>query len=226
MNNHLPEYRLPRKARQRGICLAWVAGLILCASPAWGSEIRVALSGDGEYPGVLSLKKETREIKRLCFVGIHGKGRIDRGFIRKLEQAGIPEGTFRVTGPMPEENWPAGIFLKNGALRMKPVSEAAGSNLRKMGLQGLAIHGRDFYPVAQRLVQKKQMIGFYSRQLFKRLKTYWGALGITNWDMDRLYDFWRHNTQSPDEWRVTVVAVANKQIRKLCQPPEVKRKPD
>ncbi len=199
---------------------------MLWSAPVWGSEIVLQLSTDEEYPGVLSLKKGSSKIQRLCFVGVQGKGQIDRAFIRKLSGLEIPVGNYKVTGPLPREGWPAGIFLKNGALRFLPVSTEGQKKMQAMRRKGLAIHGRDFYPVVMPLTQKKELIGFYSDMLFERLTENWGALRITNWDMDRLYDFWSRNTVSPDEWQVHVRSISKDTIRKLCKPPVVKRKPD
>ncbi len=200
--------------------------LMLGSTPVLGSEITLRLSGDAEYPGVLSLKKCNKEIKRLCVVGVQGKGQIDRAFIRKLSGMEIPAGEYKVTGPLPEENWPAGTFLKNGALRFLPVTADGRKKIQPTGRNGLAIHGRDFYPVVMPLAEKKELVEFYNDLLFERLIRRWGALRITNWDMDRLYDFWSRNTASPDEWKVHVQAITQEKIRKLCQPPIVKRKPD
>ena len=223
LNNFL---RIPAQGFLPGFAV-WVGvALIMCATPALGSEMVVRLSGDVEYPGVLSLKKEEKEIKRLCFVGVQGKGQVDRGFIRKVAQMEIPAGEYGVTGPLPEENWPAGIFLKNGALRLQPASKGAQNRIQKTGRKGLAIHGRDFYPIVMPLAKKKRLVNFYNDLLFERLTRHWGALRITNWDMDRLYDFWSRNTESPEEWKVRVLSVPKETIRKLCKPPVVKRKPD
>ena len=210
------------------LVLAGLAGicLMLCATPAWSSEMILQLSGDVEYPGVLSLKKGKNEIQRLCFVGVQGKGQVDRRFVRKLAQMEIPSGDYRVTGPLPQENWPAGTFLKNGALRLQPVSQAAQDRIQDMGRKGVAIYGRDFYPIVMPMAKKKKLVDFYNNLLFERLTRYWGALRITNWDMDRLYDYWSRNTISPDEWQVQVRSTAWEAIRKLCKPPVVKRKPD
>ena len=211
-----------------GRVLAFSLGayFMLWAVPLQGSEMVLQLSGDVEYPGTLSLKKENNHINRLCFVGVQGQGKIDRGFIRKLSQVKIPSGNYRVTGPLPQENWPAGTFLKNGALRLQPVSQAAQGRIQKIGRKGVAIHGRDFYPIVMPMAKKKELVDFYNDLLFERLTRYWGALRITNWDMDRLHDFWSRNTVSPDEWQVQVRSIATEEIRKLCKPPVVKRKPD
>jgi len=90
----------------------------------------------------------------------------------------------------------------------------------------VAVHGRDFYPIVMPMAKKKELVDFYNDLLFERLTRYWGALRITNWDMDRLHDFWSRNTASPDEWQVQVRSIATEKIRKLCKPPVVKRKPD
>ncbi|TDJ52426.1 MAG: hypothetical protein E2O43_04175 [Nitrospina sp.] len=203
-----------------GVCL------MLWGAPVQGSEVILQLSGDVEYPGVLSLKKGHNEIKRLCLIGVQGKGQVDREFIRRVSQTGIPSGDYRVTGPLADENWPAGVFLKNGALRFLPVRADGHQKMQSTGRKGLAIHGRDFYPIVMPLADKKELIGFYNDLLFERLIRHWGALRITNWDMDRLHDFWSRNTVSPDEWQVRVTVIATEKILKLCKPPVVKRKPD
>ncbi len=203
-----------------GVCL------VLWGAPAGGSEMVLQLSGDVAYPGVLSLKKGPNAIKRLCLIGVQGKGQIDREFIRRVSKTEIPSGDYRVTGPLADENWPAGVFLKNGALRFLPVRPDGHQKMQSTGRKGLAIHGRDFYPIVMPLADKKELVGFYNDLLFERLIRHWGALRITNWDMDRLYDFWSRNTVSPDEWQVRVSVIAREKILKLCKPPVVKRKPD
>ncbi|MEE8127233.1 MAG: hypothetical protein V3T45_01665 [Nitrospinaceae bacterium] len=225
MDNGNPQFF--KTVPARGAALGLLVGVcLICACSAWSSEIVLQLSGDVEYPGVLSLKKGENQIKRLCLVGVQGKGKVDRGFIRKLAQMGIPSGDYRVTGPLPQENWPGGTFLKNGALRLQPASVLEKNRIQKTGRKGVAIHGRDFYPIVMPLAQKKELVDFYNDLLFERLTLYWGALRITNWDMDRLHDFWSRNTVSPDEWQVQVLVIATETIRKLCKPPVVKRKPD
>ena len=69
-----------------GVCL------MLWGAPVQGSEVILQLSGDVEYPGVLSLKKGHNEIKRLCLIGVQGKGQVDREFIRRVSRTGIPSG--------------------------------------------------------------------------------------------------------------------------------------
>ena len=203
-----------------GVCL------MLWGPPVQGSEMVLQLSGDVEHPGVLSLKKGHNAIKRLCLIGVLGKGQIDREFIRRISKTEIPSGDYRVTGPLTKENWPAGVFLKNGALRFLPVRADGHKKMQTTGRKGLAIHGRDFYPIVMPLADKKELVGFYNDLLFERLTRYWGALRISNWDMDRLHDFWSRNTVSPDEWQVRVSIIATEKIRRLCKPPVVKRKPD
>ena len=101
-----------------GRVLAFSLGayLMLWAVPLQGSEMVLQLSGDVEHPGVLSLKKGQNANKRLCLIGVQGKGQIDREFIRRVSKTEIPSGDYRVTGPLTKENWPAGVFLKNGAV--------------------------------------------------------------------------------------------------------------
>ena len=65
---------------------------------------------------------------------------------------------------------------------------------------------RDFFPLAKRLTANPKMIRFFSDQLFEQLSMRWGALWISNWDMDRLHDFYKRHVTRPTEWQVKVVA--------------------
>ena len=91
-------------------------------------------------------------------------------------------------------------------------------------MQGLAVHGRDFYPLVVPRVKNKTMVGFYNGKLFDGLRRHWGALRISNWDMGRLWDFWERVTPSPEAWKVKVVTADAEEVRKQCKPPVVKRK--
>ena len=44
------------------------------------SAIIVRLSGDINYPGDLSVLSNTIELKKVCFLGINAKGKIDKDF--------------------------------------------------------------------------------------------------------------------------------------------------
>ena len=182
------------------------------------------LSGDVDYPGTMVLKHESNVIEHLCFLGLAAKGNLDRTFLKSLSENGIPEGNYRVSSPTSEERWPIRFFIKSGALRLEPVTPTAVKKLAQSGLNGIAVHGRDFYPILADRLRDKKMIGFYNDRLFDRLSEHWGALRITNWDMGRLYDYWERYTKSQEQWRGKVVAVDAEVVKKQCKPPVVKRK--
>ena len=72
MDNGNPQ--LFKTVPARGAALGLLVGVcLMCACSAWSSEIVLQLSGDVEYPGVLSLKKGENQIKRLCLVGVQGQ---------------------------------------------------------------------------------------------------------------------------------------------------------
>lgn len=193
-------------------------------TPAFGSDIVLHLSGDVEYPGTLVLKHESNIIEHLCFLGQTAKGNVDRGFLKILSKNSVPQGNYLVSSPTPEERWPNRFFKKSGALRLKPVSPTAIKILSQWGLNGVAVHGRDFYPILPNRVREKKMIGFYNDQLFERMSKHWGSLRITNWDMGRLFDYWKRYTKSQEQWKGKVVAAEPEIIKKQCKPPVVKRK--
>jgi len=208
--------------------LAVITGMSFLSIPTTvlGSDIVLHLSGDTEYPGTLVLKHQSNIIEHLCFIGMTAKGNLDRSFLKLLSQNGVPEGDFRVASPTAEERWPNRYFKKSGALRLKSTSLIAIEKLAQSGLKGIAIHGRDFYPILQNRVQDKKMIALYNDQLFERLSNHWGPLPITNWDMGRLYDYWERYTKSQDQWVGKVLAVDPEVVKKQCKPPVVKRKLD
>ncbi len=191
----------------------------------FGSEILVRLSGDIEYPGMMSLRHEEFEIELICFLGDKVPGKVDMRFLRLLSEKAVPEGNYQVSAALPEEKWPTLSFRKNGALRLKPVSQKTAAQLAVMGLHGVAIHGRDFYPLLDTF-SKRKMIDYYNDRLFDALRTHWGPLRISNWDMGRLHDFWKRFTESPKQWKARLVAADKEDIRKKCKPPVTKRKPD
>jgi len=203
------------------------AALFLLGSPVSGeaANIVVRLSGDLQYPGYFSLDVEGHHINHLCFLGSGAKGQVDRAFLKHLSQSGIPEGEYVVSPPLREEKWPSRSFVKNGALRLIPVSMQSQGVLAQYELNGIAVHGRDFYPLVVPLVKDKRMVRFYSDQLFDRLKSHWGPLRISNWDMGRLHDTWKRIQSAPDQLQARVEEVSAEQAKRLCQPPFTQRKP-
>ncbi len=227
----LSQFIFAGKERFRIPCSApFVAAAIMfplfLSTPVRGSDIVLHLSGDVEYPGTLVLKHESNVIEHLCFLGQTAKGNMDRGFLKFLSQNAVPEGDYMVSSPTPEERWPNRFFKKSGALRLKPVSPTAIENLAGKGLNGVAVHGRDFYPILRNRGLDKKVIAFYNDRLFERLSDHWGPLRITNWDMGRLYDYWERYTKSQAQWKGKIVAAELEVVKKLCKPPVVKRKPD
>ena len=193
--------------------------LVLClfGSPASSETINilVRLSGDVEYPGYFSLDVEGLHINHLCFLGSGAKGQIDQVFLKYLSQSGIPEGEYVVSSPLREEKWPSRYFVKDDALRLRPVAEQTQGILAQYDWNGIAIHGRDFYPLVVPLVKDKRMIGFYSDQLFDRLKTHWGPLRISNWDMGRLHDTWKRIQSAPDQLKARVEEISPERAKRL-----------
>ena len=191
-----------------------------------GTEILVRLTGSEDFPGEMSLHIGNKNIKHLCFLGKQGKGLVDKKFLKVLSESGIPAGEYRVASPFADEEWPRSSFSANGVLRLKAVSEPAVSLLEGAEKTGFAIHGRDFYPLLEGKVEKKKMIDFFNRVLFEHLQKHWGPLGISNWDMGRLHDFWKRNTKTPKQWKAKVTAANTQEVRKTCKPPDPKRKLD
>ena len=174
----------------------------------------------------MSVLSETIKLRKVCFLGVDAKGKIDKDFLRLISSGGAPEGNYDVVPPFPDEKWPVKSFTKNGALRLKVT---AGSGLNILNLvkkRGLAIHGRDFYPLLDGIVKKKTMINFYNDQLFEGLKNFWGPLRISNWDMGRLADSWIKMNRVAVKWKVRVVKTMPQEIKSFCKPPITKRSPD
>ena len=191
-----------------------------------GAEITVRLSGQTDYPGDLSVLSNTIKLKKICLLGVDAKGKIDKGFLRLISSKGPPRGNYEVASPFPDEQWPVDSFTKNGALRLKIVAGSGLDVLNSSNKSGIAIHGRDFYPLLDRLVKKKMMITFYNDLLFERLQNHWGPLRISNWDMGRLADSWVKMNQSPVNWQVKVIKAKPEEIESFCKPPITKRTPD
>ena len=60
-----------------------------------GSKIVVRLSGDINYPGDLSVLNDTIKLKKVCFLGVDAKGKIDNMTGSKLlsfiaDKSGVP----------------------------------------------------------------------------------------------------------------------------------------
>tara|TARA_B100000686_G_scaffold266478_1_gene281322 strand:- start:1666 stop:2280 length:615 start_codon:yes stop_codon:yes gene_type:complete len=190
------------------------------------SKIIIRLSGDINYPGDLSVLNKTIKLKKVCFLGIDAKGKIDKEFLKLISIKGIPEGNYKVTPPSPDEKWPVDRFVKNGALRLKIISGTGLGILNASDKKGIVIHGRDFYPILDKILKNKTMINFYNDQLFEGLKNNWGPLRISNWDMGRLADSWIKMNRATINWDVRVVKVIPREIKSFCKPPVTKRTPD
>ena len=198
---------------------------IVFITPALGqnSKIIVRLSGDINYPGDLSVLNETIKLKKVCFLGIDAKGKVDKDFLKLISTKGIPEGSYKVIPPLSIEKWPVDRFVKNGALRLEIIAGSGLSILNSSNKKGIVIHGRDFYPILDGIVENKTMLNFYNDQLFEELKTIWGPLRISNWDMGRLADSWVKMNRVAINWKVQVVKVTPHEIKSFCKPPVTKR---
>ena len=191
-----------------------------------GSEIIIRLSGDINYPGDFSVLSKNIQLKKVCFLGIGSKGKIDSDFLRLISNKGVPKGTYKVVPPLLKEKWPADGFKKNGALRLSIISGSGMAILNLADKRGLAIHARDFYPLLDGIVNKKTMISFYNDQLFEGLKKFWGPLRISNWDMGRLADSWVKMNRVAQKWKARVIEINPHEIKRFCKPPITKRTPD
>ena len=187
------------------------------------SEIIIRLSGDINYPGDLSVLDKTIKLRKVCFLGVDVKGKIDKDFLKLISIKGIPEGSYKVVPPVPAEKWPVDRFVKNGALRLKIIAGSGLSILSSSDKKGIVIHGRDFYPILDGILKNKTMISFYNDQLFEGLKKNWGLLRISNWDMGRLADSWIKMNRVAIEWTVQVLKVVPQEIKSFCKPPITKR---
>ena len=196
------------------------------SSSALAFEIVIKLTGHESFPGLVSVDAGTgKKFDRLCLLGTEARGSIDMNFIMTLSEKGIPEGDYQVSKAFPEEKWPTLSFGANGALRFVPQSETLQKSLLTLGKQGLALHARDFYPLAGKMTDNPKMIRFFSNQLFERLAERWGTLRISNWDMGRFHDFYRRNTKSDQQWKIRVTRSALQTVKNICAPLKVQRKP-
>ena len=137
---------------------------------AQNSEIIVRLSGDINYPGDLSVISNTIKLKKICFLGVDAKGKVDKDFLRLISSQGTPEGNYKVVPPLSVEKWPVNRFVKNGALRLQIIDGPGLRILNSFDKLGIVIHGRDFYPILDGILKNKTMINFYNDQLFEELK--------------------------------------------------------
>ena len=193
---------------------------------AQNSEIIVRLSGDINYPGDLSVISNTIKLKKICFLGVDAKGKVDKDFLRLISSQGTPEGNYKVVPPLSVEKWPVNRFVKNGALRLQIIDGPGLRILNSFDKLGIVIHGRDFYPILDGILKNKTMINFYNDQLFEELKNIWGPLRISNWDMGRLADSWVKINRVAINWKVKVIKVIPQKIKSFCKPPITKRSPD
>ena len=211
--------------RKKYFQLFFLLGLIFVSSTASGSEIVLRLTGSLEFPGILSLGDQGDRLGHVCFLGTDARGNLDDTFLESLAIDRVPEGEYAITNPLPEERWPTPAFVKWGALRFAPRSKDTFGWFAKLGKRGLAVHGRDFYPLASKMTQNSKMVRFISDRLFEELVDGWGALRISNWDMGRLYDYHARFVEKPAEWKVRVVMSNLKEIQSTCEPLKVQRKP-
>lgn len=216
--------------KRRALCIPalLLCGLFLRPFPVEGetagssqSLILIHLSGETGYPGWATLLSGDQRLDHLCLLGAGAQGNLHLAFLKQLTPGRIPEGAYRVAPPFEKERWPVSEFVRAGALRLK--AETPHPFLKETGLQGLALHGRDFYPLLMPVLPDKKMIRFYDRQLFGRLARHWGPLRLSNWDMNRLYDFWKRHTRTPAQWRAEVRRADPSAVRERCRPPEIER---
>ena len=204
-----------------------IVGVLLCYPlHVKAFEIKLQMTGDLDFPGILKMDAGVdKKFERLCFLGQDASGLIDISFLEALAEKGIPEGNYQVTQALPDEKWPTRTFSPNGALRFSPLPDMPITVLSKSGKNGLAIHAKDFFPLAGKLTKNPKMILFFSDQLFEKLIERWGTLRISNWDMGRFQDFYKRNTRSLGQWKVQVEKVALEPVKKICEPLKVQRKP-
>lgn len=220
LNNDLTQNRLK-------IFFVFFLGLVIgfLSEVSWSNTLTVHLSGDLNYPGYLSASGKSDSIKLICLLGKDAKGNIAPEFLENLKKNGIPKGEYAVSQPLSEELWPEARFVKSGALRLKAVSSFAIKFFSRIDKQGIAIHGRDFYPVLQRHLKNKKMIAFYNREFFDRVRSAWGPIRITNWDMGRFFDFWKRNLNQDTSWTFSVSVIPQMESISRCKSPVTKRKP-
>ncbi len=201
--------------------------VLLLSIKAFAFEIVIKLTGHEEFPGLISVDAGAgKKFDRLCLLGQEAYGSIDLNFIMALAKQGVPQGNYKISSAFPEEQWPTSSFSANGALRLLPQTKSAQKFLRKLGKKGLALHAKDFYPLAGKMTTNPKMVQFFSDQLFERLAKRWGTLRISNWDMGRFHDFYRRNTKSDKQWEVQVQGSILEQVKNICAPLKVQRKPD
>ena len=214
-----------KTVREKYFQLFFLLSLMFVSSTVSGSEIVLRLTGSSEFPGILLLDDQGDRLDHVCFLGMDARGNLDDTFLESLARNKVPEGEYAITNPLPEERWPTPAFVKWGALRFVPRSKDTSGWFAKLGKHGLAVHGRDFYPLAAKMTRNSKMVRFISDRLFEELVDGWGALRISNWDMGRLYDYYARFVEKPAEWKARVVMSDLKEIQRACEPLKVQRKP-
>lgn len=174
---------------------------------------------------MLSFEDGENRLERICFLGMDARGNLDDFFLVSLGRDQVPRGEYAISDALPEEQWPTPSFVKWGALRFVPRTPEAAQWFARTGKHGLAVHGRDFFPLAARMTDHPKMVRFISDRLFEQLEAGWGALRISNWDMGRLYDYYERFVTAPAEWKVRVTAGSLEEITTVCEPLKVQRKP-
>ena len=71
-------YRIP------GLLIFTIQIFLIAPSICQGSEIIIRLSEDINYPGDLSVLGETIKLRKVCFLGVDAKGKIDKDFLRLI----------------------------------------------------------------------------------------------------------------------------------------------
>ncbi len=196
--------------------------LLLGLSKGFCAQATIWLAKDVNYPGWVSWESDSLKIDHLCFLGKSAKGLLDDKSLDVLAKNDIPEGEYMISDSIPEEKWPKSPFVKNSALRFKPISPQAVKAFKKETFVGFTIHGKDFFPLVTMYVKDSKMIEFYNKQFFKNLTSRWRGLRISNWDMDRLYDFWTKVSIPQSQWKVEIKQVEALISEKKCKPSAVK----
>ncbi len=187
-------------------------------SNGFGAQATIWLAKDVNYPGWVSWESDSLKIDHLCFLGKSAKGLLDSKSLEALAKSEIPEGEYVISDSIPEEKWPISPFVKNSALRFKPISTEAVQAFKKEIFVGFSIHGKDFFPLVSNYVKDSKMIDFYNKQFFENLTSRWRGLRISNWDMDRLYDFWVKVNIPQNQWKVDLKQVDASLSQKKCKP--------
>ncbi|GIT64743.1 MAG: hypothetical protein Ct9H300mP23_03700 [Nitrospinota bacterium] len=95
---------------------------------------------------------------------------------------------------------------------------------KNLGKSGLAIHAKDFFPLAEKLTQNPKMILFFNDQLFEKLMERWGTLRVSNWDMGRFQDFYKRKPNPLTNGKSCGTG-SSRPVKSICEPLKVQRKP-